>query len=96
MVHSSDICVLLHYLLKQKEILDAVHRYAVCIHQAVEFETQLPLGFGFGFFTGEATDGDKTRLVNLFHVKRVPYRSPGDVGALQHEHGSLRFGSTDG
>lgn len=47
MVHSSDICVLLHYLLKQKEILDAVHRYSVCIHQAVEFETQLPLGFGF-------------------------------------------------
>lgn len=82
MVHSSDICVLLHYLLKQKEILDAVHRYAVCIHQAVEFETQLPLGFAFRFFTGEATDGDKTRVGNLLHVKHVPYRSPGDAGVL--------------
>lgn len=38
-LHSTEICVLSHYLLKQKEILDAVHRYAVCIQQAVELET---------------------------------------------------------
>lgn len=38
-LHSTEICVLPHYLLKQKEILDAVHRHAVCIQQAVELET---------------------------------------------------------
>lgn len=69
---------LLHYLLKQKEMLDAVHWYAVHVQQAVELETQFPLGFGFWVFTGEATDGDikeqqrrnfipnKTRLTSAY------------------------------
>lgn len=53
----SLICVLLQYLLKEKEILNAVHGYAVSIQQAVEFETQFPLGFRRRLFCGDAGRG---------------------------------------
>lgn len=43
--HNALLCILLQYLLKEKEILNAVHGYAVSIQQAVEFEAQFPLGF---------------------------------------------------
>ena len=52
----SDICVLLHYLLKEKEVLNAVHWYAISIQQAVDFETQFPLGFRLWLFGGEAAE----------------------------------------
>lgn len=42
------------YLLKQKEILDAVHRDALRVQQAVELEAELPLGSAFRVFAAEA------------------------------------------
>lgn len=57
----SFICVLLQYLLKEKEILNAVHGYAVSIQQAVEFETQFPLGFRLRLFCGDAGRGKRDR-----------------------------------
>ena len=59
--------VLLHYLLKEEEILDAVRRYAVSIQQAVELETQLPLGLGLGLFGEEAAQRrDRRALGNKY------------------------------